>query len=81
MNRAIGLELETFDKKVEQVGRDPRDMTNEELTELGHQKMPILDVIRAKCIDCSAGQLSEVKRCTAVACPSWPYRMGTNPWR
>ena len=23
----------------------------------------------------------EVRKCTAVACPSWPFRMGTNPFR
>lgn len=32
--------------------------------------------IRLKCIDCCAGQPSEVRRCTAVKCPLFPYRMG-----
>jgi len=81
IDRQIGLELETIDKRTESIGRDPRDMTNDELIALGHQKMPVLDAIRARCIDCCANQISEVRKCVAVACPSWPYRMGTNPWR
>ncbi len=77
IDRAIGLEKDAG----EDIGRDPREMTNEELTDLGHAKMPVLDVIRARCMDCSSQQQSEVRKCTAVQCPSWPYRMGTNPWR
>jgi hypothetical protein len=42
---------------------------------------PILDVIRAKCLDCSAGQADEVRKCVAVTCALWPYRMGSNPFR
>ena len=77
IDRAIGLEKDDG----EDIGRDPREMTNEELTNLGHVKMPVLDAIRARCLDCSSQQQSEVRKCTAVQCPSWPYRMGTNPWR
>ena len=32
--------------------------------------------IRLKCLDCSAQQQSEVKRCPCVDCPLWRYRMG-----
>lgn len=35
--------------------------------------------IRAKCIDCSRGQLKEVKECPIKNCPLWPYRMGRRP--
>lgn len=45
-----------------------------------HEPQPILAVIRAKCLDCSAGSLLEVRRCTAVRCALWPYRMGKNPF-
>jgi hypothetical protein len=24
---------------------------------------------------------SEVRRCTAVDCPAWPFRMGKSPWK
>lgn len=32
--------------------------------------------IRAKCIDCMGGDKSEVRKCTAVKCPLFPFRMG-----
>lgn len=40
-----------------------------------------MEAIRAKCLDCMAGSPYEVRQCVAVACPSWPYRMGKNPFR
>lgn len=65
----------------EQSGRDPRDMSPADLNALGHEAMPVLKAIRAKCMDCCGQQPSEVRRCTASACPLWPFRMGSNPWR
>ena len=35
--------------------------------------------IRAKCIDCSGGNRSEVTHCTVKTCPLWPYRLGRRP--
>ncbi len=35
--------------------------------------------IRAKCIECSGGVLSEVRECRVTACALFPYRMGTDP--
>ncbi len=35
--------------------------------------------IRAKCVECSGGMLSEVRDCAVVACALYPYRMGTDP--
>ena len=32
--------------------------------------------IRAKCIDCCGGDKKEVRLCTCVKCPLYPYRMG-----
>jgi hypothetical protein len=43
--------------------------------------MAVLDAVRDKCLDCCVGQVSEVRKCTAVVCPNWPFRMGWNPWR
>ena len=80
-DRSIGLESETVNGQTELIGRDPRTMTTEELTALGHKKLSTIQAIRARCIDCCAGQPSEVRRCVAVNCPSWPFRMGWNPWR
>jgi hypothetical protein len=51
------------------------------LNAAGHLPGPMLAIIRAKCLDCCCGQLSEVRKCTAVGCALWPYRFGSNPFR
>lgn len=63
------------------VGRDPRRMSLAELRDMGHDAMSPIAAIRAKCLDCMAGSADEVRKCMAMACPSWPFRMGKNPWR
>ncbi len=45
------------------------------------QKMGRRDAIRRKCIDCSGGKIVEVRRCEAVSCSLWPFRLGSNPYR
>jgi nitrate reductase alpha subunit len=45
-----------------------------------HSKRPILRAIRAKCLDCCVNQIDEVRKCTAIDCDLWPYRMGKNPF-
>lgn len=35
--------------------------------------------IRAKCIDCSAGDRAEVRRCPVKSCPLWQWRFGMSP--
>jgi hypothetical protein len=75
-NRHIGLEhRDGFD-----VGRDPHCMTTHELEKLGHARVSPLKVLRLKCLDCCNRSAQEVRFCTAVDCPSWPFRMGKNPW-
>lgn len=32
--------------------------------------------IRLKCLDCCCGQSVEVRRCTAINCPLWRFRLG-----
>ncbi|WP_298289514.1 hypothetical protein [Novosphingobium sp.] len=71
--------LETI--KGETIGCDPRNMPADELRCLGHEGGPILDVIRAKCADCSGGSTAEARKCTVIRCPLWPYRTGGNPFR
>jgi len=39
----------------------------------------VFAAIRAKCQDCMNWQNSEIKACTVVHCPLWPYRMGHKP--
>ena len=65
----------------ELIGRDPRQIPVSDYDAAGLSGSPILKVIRAKCMDCCVGQEAEVRKCVAVACPNWPYRMGTNPFR
>ena len=77
IDRKIGLEL----RDGQGVGRDPDQMTAEELIALGHSAMSPLKALRLRCIDCCAGSSLEVRLCTAVSCPSWPFRLSRNPWR
>lgn len=75
-HRHIGLEChEGYD-----VGRDPRTMSTDELEQLGHARVSPLRALRLNCLDCCNGSAQEVRLCTAVTCPSWPFRMGRNPW-
>jgi hypothetical protein len=77
IDRKIGLEL----RDGQGVGRDPDQMTAEELIALGHSAMSPLKALRLRCIDCYGGSLKSVRGCTSTDCPSWPFRMGRNPWR
>jgi hypothetical protein len=65
----------------ELIGRDPRQIERREFDEAGIFAAPILDVIRAKCLDCCVQQPDEVRKCVVVLCPNWPYRVGANPLR
>lgn len=38
-----------------------------------------IKAIRAKCLDCSNNQYSEVRNCGVGSCPLYPYRMGKRP--
>ncbi len=41
-------------------------------------KTPIKS-IRKKCLVCSEGQYKQVRYCTILICPLYPYRMGKRP--
>lgn len=58
-------------------GVDPRSLGRREKTGLLTPKSPI-KAIREKCLDCCVGQALEVRRCVAVDCALWPFRMGIN---
>ena len=62
------------------IGRDPRRMSQDELRAMGHEAMSPLAALRLRCLDCCAGSPDEVRKCVAMACPSWPFRTGKNPW-
>lgn len=51
-------------------------------TEDGNTKvMTPMKAIRTKCLDCCAGQYSEVKMCPCTTCPLYDFRLGKNPNR
>jgi hypothetical protein len=58
----------------------PREVPSEILSLYHREKNP-LKAIRARCLDCCCGVSSEVRKCTAVNCPSWAFRLGVNPFR
>ena len=35
--------------------------------------------IRNKCLECCCDNAAEVRRCTVVRCPLFPYRFGCSP--
>ena len=35
--------------------------------------------IRKKCLDCTCGQVLEIRKCAVILCPLYPYRMGRRP--
>lgn len=42
-------------------------------------KLTPMRAIRAKCLDCCAGQVAEVRRCELENCPLFRYRFGKRP--
>ena len=40
-----------------------------------------LRAIRAKCVNCSAWSMKEVRECVMLDCPLYPYRLGKSPNR
>ncbi len=84
LEASVKVEPKPWEERVstgEVVGRDPRKMSPDELRAMGHEPMPPLAALRLRCIDCCGGSVAEVRYCTARKCPSWPFRMGTSPWR
>ena len=59
------------------IGKDPRQITLQDLYDLGHPTAPMKS-IRARCKDCCGGNEAEVRKCTAIDCPIWPMRMSRN---
>lgn len=42
-------------------------------------KLTPMRAIRAKCLECSNNQFSEVRECTVKSCPLYYYRSGHRP--
>jgi hypothetical protein len=48
---------------------------------MNDKRLTPIKAIRAKCLDCSGFQPSEVRRCDIMECSLFPYRLGKNPNR
>ncbi len=64
----------------ELVGKIPSEVPSKILSLKFRAQNP-LKAIREKCLDCCCGNAAEVRKCVAVDCALWPYRMGANPFR
>ena len=58
-------------------GVHPNDIPREQII-AEFPARSVTEAIRAKCLDCSVYQVGEIRKCTAVGCPLWPFRMGKN---
>ena len=38
-----------------------------------------IKAIRKGCLDCTCGQVLEIRECPVIECPLYPYRMGRRP--
>lgn len=43
------------------------------------KRLTPIRAIRAKCLDCSCHQYSEIRDCTVTRCALYPYRLGKRP--
>ena len=81
MKRPDLLEISPFQSdKGELIGKHPSDVSSPILS-LNFRAQNPLRAIREKCLDCCCGHAAEVRKCVAVDCALWPFRMGTNPFR
>ncbi len=77
-SRADYLEVSPYEADGgHQIGKLPASLSTDMLRALGHPDSPI-KAIRAKCLECSNGQQSEVRKCVAISCALWPLRMVSN---
>ena len=79
-DKTKGLEIKQIDGQECLIGRDPRQMSVNELNALGHVAKTPKKLIREHCIECCGDMPAEVRRCVVVKCVFWPYRMSKNPF-
>jgi hypothetical protein len=81
MERRDLLEISPFQTdEGELIGKHPNEVPSQILS-LNFRAQNPLKAIRETCLDCCCGNAAEVRKCVAVDCPSWSFRMGTNPFR
>ena len=64
----------------ELIGKHPGEVPSDFLSLKFRAQNP-LKGIREKCLDCCCANAAEVRKCVAVDCALWPFRMGANPFR
>jgi hypothetical protein len=75
------LEMSSFQADDgELIGKHPSNVPSQILSLKFRAQNP-LKAIRETCLDCCCRNAEEVRKCVATDCPSWPFRMGTNPFR
>ena len=52
-----------------------------DLQALGHEPMSAQKALRLRCLDCCCGSSGEVRVCAFRKCASWPFRLGSSPWK
>lgn len=63
------------------IGLNPLEIDVNDLADAGHKQQPLAKAIRQNCLDCMGGSPGEVRKCAAIQCAMWPYRMGKNPFQ
>ncbi len=58
-----------------------KDETLSHLSTLGHTPMSPREALQLTCLDCCRGDKKEVSHCSAIGCPSWPFRVGPGPYQ
>jgi len=62
-----------------EIGRHPDQVSKAEWQSLGDAAFRTFSAaIRANCLGC-AGNAAEVRKCVAVTCELWPFRLGRRP--
>jgi len=89
MSAKIMAEPQNADSPRREGVRPPRDIDTafaeglafaKELNAGAPSKPVPLDAIRRKCLDCTAGDMAEIRRCHIRSCALWPFRFGHNPF-
>lgn len=62
------------------IGKHPEALSKEELENLPGPRS-LTKAVRAFCIECSGGNDREARKCVAITCQLWPFRMGMNVFR
>lgn len=46
---------------------------------MSNKRLTPMQSIRKKCLDCCCESYHEVRECTVITCPLYPYRFGKRP--